>query len=141
MSDVLFSADDEIRQYEGFKNVSLGNVIPAACKNLVTSFLSEEDKEMLTKYRVQAFELHVGLHELLGHGSGKQLYKYKDGQYNFDHSELTNPLDGEPVSGLIQPSVADIRVDTYTFIILFLLDRFSNMVTQPLFSYVSGPGM
>ena len=141
MPEVFFSADDEIRQYEGFKNVSLGNVILAACKNLVTSFLSEEDKELLTKYRVQAFELHVGLHELLGHGSGKSLYKHKDGQYNFDHAELTNPLDGKPVSGLIQPSVADIRVETYTFIILFLPDRFQNMFTQPLFSYVSVAGM
>jgi len=88
---------DEIRQYEGFKNVSMGNVIPAACKNSVISFLSEEDKDMLTKYRVQSFELQVGLHELLGHGSGKLLYKYKDGQYNFDHAELINPLDGELV--------------------------------------------
>jgi len=68
--------------------------------------------------------LHVGLHELLGHGSGKLLYKHKDGQYNFDHAELTNPLDGEPVSVLIQPSVADIRVDTNTFIIFLLPDRF-----------------
>jgi len=117
MQDVFFSADDEIRQYEGFKNVSLGNVIPAAYKNSLMSFLSEEDKELLTKYRVQAFELQVGLHELLGHGSGKLLCKHKDGQYNFDHAELTNPLDGEPVSSLIQPSVADVRVDTYSFII------------------------
>lgn len=124
MPDVFFSADDEIRQYEGFKNVSLGNVIPAAYKNSVMSFLSEEDKELLTKYRVQAFELQVGLHELLGHGSGKLLCKHKDGQYNFDHAELTNPLDGELVSGLIQPSAADVRIDTYTFIILLLHDRF-----------------
>jgi hypothetical protein len=27
------------------------------------------------------------------------LRKHKDGQYNFDHAKLTNPLDGEPVSG------------------------------------------
>jgi hypothetical protein len=45
------------------------------------------------------------------------------------------------VSILIQPSVADIRVDTYTFIIFFLPDRFWNIVTQPLFSYVSGVRM
>lgn len=52
------------------------------------------------KYRVQAFEVQVGLHELLGHGSGKMLCKHKDGQYNFDHVNLINPLDGELVSGL-----------------------------------------
>jgi hypothetical protein len=73
---------------------------------------------------VQAFQLHVVLHELLGHGSGKLLYKHKDVQYIFDPAQLTNPLDGEPVSGLIQPSVADVRADTYTFIILLLPDRF-----------------
>jgi dipeptidyl-peptidase-3 len=111
MPGVCFSADDEIREYEGFKNVSLGNVIPAAYKNSVISFLSEEDKDLMIKYRVPGFELQVGLHELLGHGSGKLLHKDKDGQYNFDHAKLTNPLDGEPVSGLIQLSVADIRVD------------------------------
>jgi len=141
MPDKFFSADDEIRHYEGFKNVSLGNVIPAACKNLVTSFLSEEDKKLLTKYMVQAFELHVGLHELLGHGSGKLLYKHKDGQYNFDHTELTNPLDGELVSVLFQPSVADVRVDTYTIIILFLAERFCNVVTRTKFPYVRCAGM
>jgi dipeptidyl-peptidase-3 len=94
-------ADDEIRQNEGFKNVSLGNVIPAQYKQAVMSFLSEEDKDLLTKYRLQASELQVGLHELLGHGSGKLLRGQKDGQLNFDPSTVTSPLDGDPVSGLV----------------------------------------
>jgi dipeptidyl-peptidase-3 len=93
-----FCSDNEIRQYEGFKNVSLGNVIPAGCDQTVMPFLSEEDKDLLTKYRVQSYEVQVGLHELLGHGSGKLLYKHKDGQYNFNHAKLINPLDGKPVS-------------------------------------------
>ncbi|PSN36117.1 Dipeptidyl peptidase 3 [Blattella germanica] len=85
---------DDIRQNEGFKNVSLGNVIPASYKTTVMPFLTEEDKELLTKYRVQSFEVQVGLHELLGHGSGKLFYKRND-EYNFDTKKVINPLDGE----------------------------------------------
>lgn len=107
-----FCTDDEIRQNEGFKNVSLGNVIPAQYKQSVMSFLSEEDKDLLTKYRVQALELQVGLHELLGHGSGKLLRRHKDGQFNFDPAKLTNPLDSEPVSDLVHLCVTDVKLGT-----------------------------
>lgn len=54
---VSLSPDDEIRQNEGFKNVSLGNVIPAAYKESVIPFLSDNDKKLLEKYRVPAFEV------------------------------------------------------------------------------------
>ncbi|CAG2060189.1 unnamed protein product, partial [Timema podura] len=49
---------DEIRQNEGFKNVSLGNVIPAAYKDAKTPFLTQEDSNILEKLRIPAFELH-----------------------------------------------------------------------------------
>lgn len=93
---------DEIRQSEGFKNVSLGNVIPASYQQSVTPFLSKEDAELLQKWRVPAFELQVGLHELLGHGSGKLLRKESDGSFNFSPT-LLDPLTGKPPASYYEP--------------------------------------
>lgn len=54
-------------------------------------FLSLEDHELIEKYGVKSFEVQVGLHELLGHGSGKLLKKEADGSINYP-SDLSNPL-------------------------------------------------
>merc|ERR1712012_145325 len=89
---------DEIRQSEGFKNVNLGNVIAAAYKSdKKNPFVSLADHELLEKYRVKSFEVQVGLHELLGHGSGKLLKREANGEMNFAQG-LINPLDGLPIS-------------------------------------------
>ena len=79
---------DEIRQNDGFKNVNLGNRIKGSYKindnDPKVNFLSEKDGEYLKKLKIRAYEINVGLHELLGHGSGKMLRKELNGTLNFD---------------------------------------------------------
>ena len=57
---------DDIRQSEGFKNVSLGNVLGAKSPSDKIPFISAADRPVYEKYRDDAFEIQVGLHELTG---------------------------------------------------------------------------
>ncbi|KAF7868675.1 hypothetical protein EAF04_005205 [Stromatinia cepivora] len=95
---------DDIRQTEGFKNVSLGNVLSAKAPNEKIPFIKDEDLEVFSKYRDAAFEVQVGVHELLGHGTGKLLQETKPGVYNFDiKNPPTNPLTGKPITTWYKP--------------------------------------
>eukprot|EP01006_Ploeotia_vitrea_P008646 TRINITY_DN20727_c0_g1_i2.p1 TRINITY_DN20727_c0_g1~~TRINITY_DN20727_c0_g1_i2.p1 ORF type:complete len:640 (-),score=371.09 TRINITY_DN20727_c0_g1_i2:156-2075(-) len=95
---------DDIRQTEGFKNVSLGNVLNAKSgKDEKVPFIADDDQKMFIELRTEAFEVQVGGHELLGHGSGKLLIEDADGKLNFDEAKTTNPLDGGKITKWYKP--------------------------------------
>ncbi|KAL2816147.1 peptidase family M49-domain-containing protein [Aspergillus granulosus] len=95
---------DDIRQNLGFKNVSLGNVLSAKAPNEAIPFIPEADQEVYRRCRDPAFEVQVGIHELLGHGTGKLLQETSPGEYNFDISNPPiSPINGKPVSTWYKP--------------------------------------
>ncbi|KAI1928133.1 hypothetical protein LOZ58_004988 [Ophidiomyces ophidiicola] len=95
---------DDIRQNLGFKNVSLGNVLSAKAPNEPVPFIRSEDLEIFRKYRDPAFEVQVGVHELLGHGTGKLLQETAPGEYNFDVSNPPiSPITNQPISTWYKP--------------------------------------
>ncbi|KAF7162752.1 hypothetical protein CNMCM5623_007921 [Aspergillus felis] len=95
---------DDIRQNLGFKNVSLGNVLSAKAPNEPVPFIPEKDLEVYRRCRDPAFEVQVGIHELLGHGTGKLLQETAPGEYNFDVSKPpVSPVTNKPVTTWYKP--------------------------------------
>ncbi|KAF7595419.1 hypothetical protein BBP40_006041 [Aspergillus hancockii] len=95
---------DDIRQNLGFKNVSLGNVLSAKAPNEPVPFVAGKDLEVYRRCRDPAFEVQVGIHELLGHGTGKLLQETALEKYNFDISNPpVSPVTGKPVSTWYKP--------------------------------------
>jgi dipeptidyl-peptidase-3 len=95
---------DDIRQTEGFKNVSLGNVLSAKAPDEKIPFIKDEDLSAYQRSRDIAFEVQVGLHELLGHGCGKLLQETSPGEYNFDKkSPPISPITNKPVTSWYKP--------------------------------------
>lgn len=95
---------DDIRQTCGFKNVSLGNVLSAKGSNEEIPFIHADDLDVYRKNRDAAFEVQVGIHELLGHGTGKLLQETSTGVFNFDHrNPPVSPITGKPITTYYKP--------------------------------------
>ena len=95
---------DDVRQNLGFKNVSLGNVLSAKAPKEPIPFIRDEDDQLYRDYRDPAFEVQVGIHELLGHGTGKLLQETSPGEYNFDiKNPPISPITKQPVTTWYKP--------------------------------------
>lgn len=95
---------DDIRQNFGFKNVSLGNVLSAKAPNEKIPFIKDEQQALYKATADHAFEVQVGLHELLGHGCGKLLQETAPGEFNFDHENPpVSPVTHTPIRTWYKP--------------------------------------
>ncbi|GAA6015297.1 hypothetical protein JCM10207_008940 [Rhodosporidiobolus poonsookiae] len=93
----------DVRENDGFKNVSLGNVLSAKAAGEVFTFIAPEELEAYDKWESKAFEVQVANHELLGHGTGRLLQEQADGKLNFDPETLVNPLTGGKITSWYKP--------------------------------------
>jgi dipeptidyl-peptidase III len=100
---------DDIRQNFGFKNVYLSNVVSAITFKEKINHITEADWEVYKTSVLAATSVNVGIHELLGHGTGKLLTENEDGSLNFDKS-IIDPISGQPVASWYKPG------DTYSSI-------------------------
>ena len=105
----------DIKEEIGCKNIAMSNVLDLDSKiKTKPSFILENQIQEFKKYSGEAFNIQVGLHELIGHGtgkllseietsnngkeSGKEFGKENSKSYNFDIDNPPLGLDGKPVS-------------------------------------------
>ncbi|KAG5487101.1 hypothetical protein LSCM1_07773 [Leishmania martiniquensis] len=98
---------DDIRQTVGFKNVYLSNVVNAFTFKEKLNYITEADWELYKTNIFAATSVNVGIHELLGHGTGKLLSENRNGTFNFDKNTM-DPINGQPVATWYKPG------DTYS---------------------------
>lgn len=93
---------DDIRQNVGFKNVYLSNVVSAVTFKEKINHITAADWELYKTSLLAATSVNVGIHELLGHGTGKLLTEGDDGSLNFDKNTI-DPISGHPVTTWYKP--------------------------------------
>lgn len=93
---------DDIRQSIGFKNFSLANILKANFQDPTVQFVRSEDRDIYVSTVGHSFDIQVGLHELLGHGSGKLFMRDENGCFNFPKS-VRDLLTGGDITHWYEP--------------------------------------
>lgn len=107
--DVPLPADHDVRERDGFKNVSLQNILSAKSANDPTTFIAPEEVEQYKIWEDRAFSVQVANHELLGHGTGRLFQEQADGTRNFDADKTINPLTGKPITSWYKPGESESK--------------------------------
>lgn len=63
--------------------VHRANILSAKAPNEEITFIHPSERELYSAWDSRTFDLQVANHELLGHGSGKQLQENADGTFKF----------------------------------------------------------
>jgi dipeptidyl-peptidase-3 len=94
---------DDIRQNIGFKNVILGNAVSAMNFDDKINHVTDSDWELYRRHFIDTSSMLIGLHELLGHGTGKLFSVDAEGKPNFEKGTVVNTLTGQPVTSWYKP--------------------------------------
>ena len=92
--DVLEGHRNRARAIERF----VGATFRGAAGVKPVTFVADED-QALKALKGESFEVQVGVHELLGHGSGKLFHRGTPDAERLLADKVAHPLHGEPVSG------------------------------------------
>lgn len=104
----------QVRESDGFKNVSLSNILSAKAAGEECTFIDPNQVDEYRKWESVAFEVQVANHELLGHGTGRIFTESTDGKFNFDRT-LINPLTGRVIENWYKPGAFRFCFDHFFF--------------------------
>ncbi|KAI8818327.1 peptidase family M49-domain-containing protein [Fimicolochytrium jonesii] len=102
MYGIAIEATDDIGNICGMKQFEMSN-IANAMKSQENLYLSDEDHALVVKAGNGIMCLMLGLHELLGHGAGKDFREDENGKLNFDQEATRDPFSGEFVKSWYKP--------------------------------------
>ncbi len=122
----------DVREDVGYKNVALTNVIQAgdrASESRIPQFVCAADARLKRELGLAAFDVCVGIHELLGHGSGRLVMAdAADGVRGTPHPLTGRPIDGpfyqpgetyQSVFGDVASSYEECRAEAAALVLSF----------------------